>query len=334
MPIKTVAFDTPTDITKVNVVISDIETELTKVHVVIGGVPTTVFTTIPIDSMEIPSLVVLSDSTSSITFRMTNNELVGTGADAYFYYEIWNDAETVRIDNANTILDSGIAPQGTIDKSFGGLSSDTYYKLRAYAEDVLGIKIDSSFSDFVREKTDNGVAQMVTPTLGNAFSITDTSANVNITNEDTSTGNANASVPGGSATEPTGIAGLGGTKTISITGLEPGTSYTLTASMSDAAAIKTTSNSTQRGFITTGLPKLSTPTNLRTEIVSGTEINFLWNAVTNADDYRVESPDGSIDITSSTSISADRLEAGTFRVVARASGYEDSDEATLSYTPV
>ena len=180
MAIKTVAFDTPTEMTKIHIVTNDVDVEMTKVHVVVGGVPTTVFTSTPAVAMIIPSLLIVSDTSNSITFRMINNEPAGTGADAYFYYEIWNDAETSRLNTANTVLDGGTLPQDFIDKTFGGLSSNTAYKLRVYSEDVLLIKPDSDFSEFVRNVTDTVDIPPATPTNLTVDPFSETSTTVDL----------------------------------------------------------------------------------------------------------------------------------------------------------
>jgi hypothetical protein len=228
-----------------------------------------------------------------------------------------------------------LGPGATKGTAVSGLTEDTTYTFSAECTAPGEFESDIDSTIF---RTDDATPppdpKMATPSFGSLFSVTETTASLNITNQDVNLGDVNSSVTNGSTNDPQGLGGSGGTKTIFLTNLEPGTSHTVTASMSDAQSNKLDSDSIQKTFTTAGTPKLSKPTNLRTSIVSGTEINFLWNAVTNADDYRVESPDGSIVVTSSLSISADRLEAGTFRIEARASGFDDSDEATLIYNVV
>jgi hypothetical protein len=74
MPIKTVAFDTETEMTKVKVVINDIATDLTKVHVVTGGVSTTVFDSTPIIKTATPTVFVTNVGETTATLWVTNND--------------------------------------------------------------------------------------------------------------------------------------------------------------------------------------------------------------------------------------------------------------------
>ena len=320
MAIKVVTFDTPVEMTKVHVVTGDIPTEMTKVHVVVGGVPTTVFTkVIPVTVQ--PAIINVSSTTNSISYQVRNDD---SGVADIFSELTAGEPTTFR----ETLTSGATSALITI----GGLTDDTLYTISATAD---GVDKQISAITRVNERTEeSGPPKMTTPFLGNAFVITDTTASMNITNLDGNDGDSNVSVTIGSATEPTGIGGSGGTKTILLSSLLPGTLHTVTASMSDAETSKLDSDNVQKSFTTTGTPKLSTPTNLGTSIVNASVINFFWDAVANGDDYRIVSPDLSVEITASTSITADRSIPGTFRVVARAAGFDDSDEATLIYTVI
>lgn len=84
-------------------------------------------------------------------------------------------------------------------------------------------------------------------------------------------------------------------------------------------------------------PKLATPTNLITAIVDATTVNVQWNAVKGATHYRVSIAGATYATVATPSAQLNNLATGTtyaISVVAIADGFDDSDAATTSATPV